>query len=80
DTRFEQVSQGTLVMSRTYLDELVFSVFNKTDEVQLLEIDIPVRFRESGFKSNFGGKLQQEGTKLLLELAPYSFEILTNSN
>ncbi len=60
---------------RSYFQNQVWVVFNKSAEVQKIDIgQVP-----ASVKSNFTGKIEFENKKATLTLNPHSFEILTSS-
>ncbi len=60
---------------RSYFQNQVWVVFNKSAEVQKIDIgEVP-----ASVKSNFTGKIEFENKKATLTLNPHSFEILTSS-
>lgn len=60
---------------RSYFQNQVWVVFNKSAEVQKIYIgEVP-----ASVKSNFTGKIEFENKKATLTLNPHSFEILTSS-
>jgi cyclomaltodextrinase / maltogenic alpha-amylase / neopullulanase len=60
---------------RSYFQDQVWVVFNKSAEVQKIDIgEVP-----ASTKSNFTGKIEFENKKATLTLNPHSFEILTSS-
>jgi glycosidase len=60
---------------RSYFQNQVWVVFNKSAEVQKIDLgEVP-----ASVKSNFTGKIEFENKKATLTLNPHSFEILTSS-
>lgn len=60
---------------RSYFQNQVWVVFNKSAEVQKIDIgEVP-----ASVKTNFTGKIEFENKKATLTLNPHSFEILTSS-
>jgi len=60
---------------RSYFQNQVWVVFNKSAEVQKIDIgEVP-----ASAKTNFTGKIEFENKKATLTLNPHSFEILTSS-
>jgi len=71
------VKNNIWVYTRQYFDQITVVAFNKSNKIQTIEIEIPKKFSASKLKINFGGKLEQNGERMKLILADYSFEILT---
>ena len=63
--------------SRSYFDRISIVAFNKSSEEKRIRLEIPQRFAGFDLKPNFTGKINQEGNNLTIELAPYSFQIIT---
>ena len=63
---------------RSYFDKVVIVVFNKDRNLKKIEFDIPERFANSVFISNFGNKINVEKGRASLTLNGNSFELLSN--
>jgi cyclomaltodextrinase len=73
-TRILQADSTFMVYTRTYFDDKVLVVFNKSKNGQYLEIDLPNASEK--VRSEFGSQTNIEGKKLEVELNPESFEII----
>jgi cyclomaltodextrinase len=78
ETTLETATSTTMVISRSYFDQQAFSVFNKSDQEQVIEIAIPERFQSDTFRANFNGQVKQANGVLQVTLPPHSFDILLN--
>ncbi len=68
-------SEKIMSYRRSYFKDQVWVVFNKSAEVQKIDIgEVP-----ASTKTNFTGKIEFENKKATLTLNPHSFEILTSS-
>jgi cyclomaltodextrinase / maltogenic alpha-amylase / neopullulanase len=71
------LDDDTYAYSRTYFDRISIVAFNKSSEERSIQVEIPQRFSGSDLKPNFKGEINQVGNKLSIQLAPYSFQIIT---
>jgi glycosidase len=72
-----QVDDKTYVFLRKYFDDIVVVVFNKGEQTAHFDIQLPVWARPVGFNAEFGSRMSLQDGNLELNLAPWSFEILT---
>jgi glycosidase len=77
-----QVNDRSYVYIRQYFDQTAIIIFNKSDEPQAFRIQLPSWLQYHHLKSNFGaGFLMEENQPVLrINLEPWSFEILVNSD
>lgn len=78
DFKTIEVSDKTWVYMRIYFDKVVFVIFNKDKTAKKIDFEIPDKFMESRFISNFGNDFKLEKNKISLTLGGNSFEIITN--
>jgi glycosidase len=78
DFKTLKVNDKVFVYIRSYFDKSVVIIFNKDKGSRKIEFDLPDRFMESKFTSQFGKVFQQQGIKVSMELPGNSFEILCN--
>jgi cyclomaltodextrinase / maltogenic alpha-amylase / neopullulanase len=71
-----QVDDKTYAFARSYFDKVSIVIFNKDDKPAEFKLDLPVWMKNPDLKANFGNNYKIEKSKLLLTLAPWSFEIL----
>ncbi len=75
DFNWLTTSDNIMLYRRSYFQDQVWVVFNKSPEVQKIDIgEVP-----ASAKTNFTGKIEFENKKATLTLNPHSFEILTSS-
>lgn len=72
------VDANTLIYMRSYFKKAAIIVFNKGGNSETLSIELPVRFKNSGFKSNFNSKLDFVDTDMEIIIEGNSFDIITN--
>ncbi len=79
DIDFLQVDKDVLIYARHYFDEEVVVVLNKSKSGKVLEV--PLReAAHSGWRTHFGSKMDIQKKKIILELPPIGFEVLTYKN
>lgn len=78
DIKILNIEDQNLAFIRSYFQKAVVVVFNKSNEEAKVIVDIPQRFDLTSFKSNFGSDLKVDGQKIIITLAPHTFEILNN--
>jgi glycosidase len=75
DFNWLATSEKIMSYRRSYFQDQVWVVFNKSAEVQKIDIgEVP-----ASTKTNFTGKIEFENKQATLTLNPHSFEILTSS-
>jgi cyclomaltodextrinase / maltogenic alpha-amylase / neopullulanase len=72
-----KVTDKIYVYMRSYFDQAVIVILNKDDDAKSVEFDIPARFADAKFKTNFGASVSVTNGKAVIEVKPNSFEILT---
>ncbi|MCK4665031.1 MAG: alpha-glucosidase C-terminal domain-containing protein [Bacteroidales bacterium] len=80
DTKFLLTTDNTLVYIRTYFEQAVIVIFNKSNTEQKVEFTIPYMFVNKEFISNFGTNFKINNEHFELILKDNSFEILTIKN
>jgi cyclomaltodextrinase len=78
DFKTLEVSDKTWVYMRIYFDKVVFVVFNKDKSMKMIDFEIPEKFIEAKFISNFGNEFKIEKNKITLTLKGNAFEVITN--
>ena len=78
DTEILFDDKNTLVLARTYFDEITIIAFNKSKKVQNVLFKIPWRFRNDLFKSQFRNTFDMFKNEMTLQLHPVSFDFITN--
>ena len=73
-TTILEVSEQAFVYSRQYFEDEAIVLFNKSNEVKEITVE-----SDRIFKGNFEGQISRVGKKYLVELEPYSFEVLTTN-
>jgi glycosidase len=73
-----KVNEKVFVYMRAYFDKSVIVIFNKDKSSRKIEFELPERFKDSKFPSQFGSNFIYENGKVNLDLSGNSFEILTN--
>lgn len=77
DTEFLYVDDATMVILRSFFDQLVISVFNKSNENKDVDFKLPNRYRNVSLMSNFESTINKDNEKVSITLEPNSFDILT---
>jgi glycosidase len=75
-----QVNEKTYVYMRKYFEDVQFILFNKANTKMAIEVSIPEWADVDGLRSNFGNSFDWNAGKLTMNLAPWSFEILTSED
>ncbi|MCX6285984.1 MAG: alpha-amylase family glycosyl hydrolase [Bacteroidetes bacterium] len=73
-----KVSEKVYIYIRSYFDKAVIVIFNKDKKSKKIEFDIPERFVNSVFLSNFENQISLKKGKASLILNGNSFELLSN--
>lgn len=71
-----QVGDKTYAYARQYFNQISIVIFNKDDKPAEFKLDLPAWMKNPDLKANFGNAYKIEKSKLLITLAPWSFEIL----
>lgn len=74
DWNIESVSKDQVVIRRKYFSNEVYILFNKANNAAEVSFDLA----SDNFKANFGHTLQTVNGKVVINLPPASFEILTS--
>ena len=72
------VDAYTMVYMRSYFDKTAIVVFNKSKKPLPVLFEIPSRFKNSDFKSNFGTEFNLLETDMKIFLEGNSFDIISN--
>ncbi len=75
-----QVASKKYVYARQYFDESAIVMFNKSYLPVKLKVPLPVWLKHSKLKAEFGSKFSIEDNNLMMDLPPWSFEILSQTN
>lgn len=78
DTEILFDDKNTLVLARTYFSEITIIAFNKSQKVQNIQFNIPWRFINDLFKSQFRNTFDMFKNEMTLQLHPVSFDFITN--
>ena len=71
---------NSLIFARKYFNEISIIGINKSDAVANIEIDLPETLKSEKWISHFSKDLTMDsGNKLVINIKPYSFDILTNN-
>jgi glycosidase len=73
-----KVDEKTYIYVRKYFDQAVVVVFNKSDKPEKIIVELPARVNGVGMKAEFGNDFSFEGSRIAMEMQPWSFEILSN--
>ena len=77
DFQVLNVQKETYAYLRSYFGDNVIVVFNKSAKKQKMLINLPTHLKGKAFKHHFNGAVEVSGSKLGVQLPPYSFEVLT---
>jgi len=78
DTEILFDDKNTLVLARTYFGEITIIAFNKSKKVQNVQFNVPWRFRNELFKSQFRNTFDMFKNEMTIQLHPVSFDFITN--
>jgi len=78
DFKILHVDANTLIYMRSYFEKASIIIFNKGGSSETLAIELPTRFKNSSFKSNFNSKLDVVDTDMEIIIEGNSFDIITN--
>lgn len=78
DFKTLETGDKTWVYMRSYFDKVVFVIFNKDKSARKIDFEIPERFGGAKFVNQFGSDAKAEKNKIIMNLKPNSFEIITN--
>jgi hypothetical protein len=67
----------TYAYARSYFNSSAIVMFNKSDKLVKMTVDLPEWLIHSKMKAEFGRNFSIEGKMLKIELQPWSFEILS---
>jgi glycosidase len=71
-----QVTEMTYVYARQYFDNCAIVLFNKSDKPVKMTVLLPVWLQNKMMKAEFGHDFSIKENSLMIELKPWSFEIL----
>lgn len=74
------VSDSQYAFLRKYLDNLAVVIFNKANQEQLVEIQLPDYINDTALYPNFNSKFSVQDRKFKVTLKPNSFEIFTSKS
>jgi len=72
-----KVSDHEYVFARTYFENRVIVIFNKSDQPKQISFDLPTWYRGVEYENHFESKVQNHSLKMDVTLPANSFEILT---
>ena len=72
-----EVSEKVYAYARAYMDDVVITVFNNSDEEIEVEIPLHERFAGVKFLGNFKSEYKIDNSSIKVKLAAYSFEVFT---
>jgi len=78
DLEVLELSKDTYVIARTYFDEIVVTVFNKSVQPGKVSFRLPDRFGETSLTAHFGSEYIREAEEITLKLKGNSFEVFVN--
>ncbi|NOZ45749.1 MAG: alpha-amylase [Chlorobi bacterium] len=79
DTKILQADSNTFVFLRSYFNTYGIVLLNKSDETKKVKVQIPDWLNISHLKANFNSIFSADKGVIEVELAPNSFEIITNN-
>ena len=71
------VNDKVYAYARTYLGNVVLVVFNNSNVAADIGMELPARFAELSFSSNFDNEFSKSNEKLTVKLDGFSFEVFT---
>lgn len=77
DFKFQAATENTLAFSRAYFEDQVIVVFNKSGQMEEIEVLLRDEFNYSLLEAQFGHEFTVENGRLKVWLPSNSFEILT---
>jgi len=66
-----------LVIGRSYFDDVVITVFNKSNKPKLVNFILPPELASKTFKGNFGQEANVQGNRIMINMNANSFEMLS---
>jgi hypothetical protein len=81
DTRIVSSGPNHIILERTYFDEVSYCVFHKGTETESYTIELDEYQGDMSFsrKINETGQLDHASGELVVELAPWSFEVIQSN-
>jgi len=72
--------EHSMVYARKYFDEIMLIALNKSDKETTIPVELPENLRSEKWNTNFSNEIKQTNNnqELILNLKPFSFEILNN--
>jgi glycosidase len=71
------VNDKVYAYARTYLGNVVLVVFNNSNVAADIGMELPARFAELSFSTNFDNEFSKSNEKLTVKLDGFSFEVFT---
>lgn len=72
-----QVTDTTYIYARQYFSHTAIMIFNKANNPVEITVNLPVWLNPSGLSAEFGNNFSVTENSLTIELAPWSFEIIS---
>ncbi|HCY00199.1 MAG TPA: hypothetical protein DG754_08675 [Bacteroidales bacterium] len=72
------ITDNVYAYARTYMGNVVVVVFNNSNSSTKIEMELPARFAELNFSSNFSSDFSKSGEKLYVKLDGFSFDVFTS--
>lgn len=72
-----KADQKVMAYARYYFDSAALVFFNKDNKTVKFKVNLPKEYSSASLKKHFNGKFSIQNNELLIELPPYSFEIIT---
>ncbi|MDD2548797.1 MAG: alpha-amylase family glycosyl hydrolase [Bacteroidales bacterium] len=72
------VSDKVYAYARSYMGNVVVVVFNNSNSSTKIDMELPARFTELSFSSNFSSDFSKSGEKLYVKLDGFSFDVFTS--
>lgn len=73
-----KVSDQEYVFARTYFENRVIVIFNKSDQPKEISFDLPTWYRGVDYETNFNSEIQDQSLTMTIKIPAYSFEVLTS--
>jgi glycosidase len=73
-----EVTPDTWVYMRSYFDKAAIVILNRDKSESMISFDLPERFANAVFNSNFGHPFKAENGKITFNLEGNTFEVISN--
>jgi cyclomaltodextrinase / maltogenic alpha-amylase / neopullulanase len=73
-----KITDDTYAFSRSYFENRVLVIFNRSNESRAITIDLPAWYRGVDYEVHFGSFVNAQADRIEVNLPPYSFEIITH--